>query len=201
MQVVNFDNNKVELYLQDKAFIELRVRDRNASKSKFYKEMMYIYNVCDYNAQPAREGYNESDTHKYAIDAAGLEPTYVPDEAVKKAIITYFKIRDTAPIKYLKELLKSMKTSLDIVTELNSLNMTMLKEIKELPNDKENLERKVNLINTLVKNQDILFTLSSKAEEQTSILESLNDRIKIEEEKQEKSLGGDEVTSSMLDDD
>jgi hypothetical protein len=198
MRIVSFEDGKVDLYVQDRTFIELRIRDKSSTKIKFYKEMMYVYNVCDYNAQPSREGFNEIDTHRYSVEASGLDSTYIPDELVKKAIHRYFQLRDTVSIKYIKELLKSMKTSLDIVTELNKLNIDMLKEVKELPNDKENLPDKINLINTLVKNQDILFTLSSKAEEQTATLETLNDRIKVEEEKQEKSLGGDDVTDSML---
>ena len=203
MKILEFEDNKVQLYVNDPAFLELKKRDSTPTKSRFYKEMMYIYQVVDYNSRANREGYDELHAHEYAIDAAGLTKPFVLDNLLKNAIVAYFEIRDTAPIKYIKALHHSMNNGTNIVKQLNKINDKLLSvvESKDIMNsevDEKTLREAAITISEIAKNQKLLFDLASEAQDQIVKLERLYERLKVEEEKEEKGMGGDSITESMM---
>ncbi len=195
MEIVTFEDNKVFLHTKDKALIKLR----EVKEYTFYSLMLYVYNVSDYNAYPIQSGYNEIETHQYAIEESGLPPSFIPNKTVEKAIEAYYKIRDTVAIKYLRELYKALNSSSKAIKLLNVLNEELLIKIEALDlNDPEELKNKIGLINQVISNNKSLFEMATSADSNISKLKELEFKVKKEEESKEKGLGGGVIVDSMI---
>lgn len=200
MNIVEFTDGEVILKVKHKAFIALKGK-RSYTTESFYKEMFYVYNVCDYNAAPSRGGFNEMETHNYAIEAAGLPSNFIPDIKVGNAIKAYFSLRDTSVINYLRELYKSMAIGANTVKVLNDVNEELLSEaVKIKVANVDDLSRKSDLTSKIADNLKILFEMASKAQSYVDNLKSLIEKAKIEEEKIDRGLGNTPITSSMIPD-
>lgn len=200
MNIVDFVDGEVILKVKHKAFLNLRNKSYSVTSS-FYKEMFYVYNVSDYNAPPARNGLDELETHKYAVEAAGLKEDFIPDNKVADAIKAYFSIRDTSVINYLRELYKSMAIGSDTVKALNDINKELLSQVNDIKTKtKEDLTTKSELTSTIANNLSVLFDMANKSQGYVDKLKSLIEKAKIEEEKMEKGLGDTPITSSMIPD-
>lgn len=198
MNIVEFDEGRVILNVQHEAFLELKGTKAD-DKSIYYKKMFYVYNVSDYNAPPFRLGYDELETHNYAVLAAKLPKDFVPDIKTANAIKAYFELRDTVTINYLRELYKSMSSGIKTAKMLNDINEELLKQASTIKAiDTESLKEKSGLISTIANNQTILFDMASKSEAYIEKVKSLLEKAKMEEERLERAFGGGIVTESMI---
>jgi len=200
MNIVDFIDGEVILKIKHKAFIDLRKKSFSVTSS-YYKEMFYVYNVSDYNAPPARGGFDEVETHKYAVEAAGLKEDFIPDQKVLRAIEAYYSLRDTSVIHYLKELYKSMNIGSRTVKVLNEINTELLNQVNDIKTKtKEDLVSKSELTSTIANNLSTLFEMANKSQGYVDKLKDLIEKAKVEEERLEKGLGDTDITSSMIPD-
>ena len=68
---------------------EIAGDSQGRAKLRNFQEAKYIYFIADPQSIPNRRGYKDSQAHDYAVENAGLPPTWVPDEVVSACISIY----------------------------------------------------------------------------------------------------------------
>lgn len=200
MKIIEFEENRVVLHVQDPAFVALKGTKRD-DNNHYYRLMTYIYNVSDYNAYPARQGMNELETHNYSVEAAGLSANFIPDDKVARCIKSYFRLRDTVSVKYIREIKYAMRNAIETVKMLNDINTELLDQAKNIKSKAvDDLKVKSGMISTIKDNQVVIFDMASKAQDYIVKLKKLEQDVLIEQEQRELSRGGSDITDSMIPD-
>lgn len=189
---LELDRDEILLYSE---FAKILRRDRGSDgdadgrkKLRAYKEFKYIYHTTDFNAYPTQNGLSELAGHKYALQEAGLELTYKPDEEVKAAIK-----------RYAKEHLSIAKNTVKSILRIFGMNDTIISSIENniqylLSTDTLNKEQIAELINYQKSLLDIAVNVPQQA---VKLRETMN-IVEDEERKQKEVLyGGGEVDESM----
>ena len=198
-KVFDINFTPVKILVQDIAFDRIRNRDKIEGKPRATKELLYVYNICDYNSSPNREGItDEQELHSRALRNANLDINFKIDKAVIEAMKAYLKIRDTSVILYIKELYISAMNSLNVVREINALNKDILDIIRasKTAEDKQ-LDVRISRIRDVTDNSKRLTELAQNAEKDVVRLKSLLELIKSDDEVSELAESGAAITDSM----
>jgi len=76
--------------LLDRDIRLLYTRDKTADKKQYVAECIVIYQLGDPKSPARQSGLSEREALKYAIDQAGLDKNYIPDQLVLKLIKRYY---------------------------------------------------------------------------------------------------------------
>lgn len=79
------------------------MRDKDRFKKQAFRELAYIFFTKDPNAVPYKHGYNEDETHQYAIEHSKLESNWKPDDIVSAAQEEYAHINGSVIKDVIKE--------------------------------------------------------------------------------------------------
>jgi hypothetical protein len=152
-----------------------------------YRELTYVYLMCDYNAYPTQHGLSNKEAHRYAVEHSQLEPNYEPDEVIKLLMV-----------QYEKEHISSAKQSARNILRLFGWNNKIIEAIdNNLTNMMSNATLTKDQIAELIGYQKQLLDISinipthaKRLREAMTLLEEEDRSIKI-------GRGGNEISSSM----
>ena len=75
--------------LLDRDIRTLYTRDKSKDKKQYIAECIVIYQLGDPKSPARQSGLSEREALKYAIEQAGLNSDYIPDQLVLKLIKRY----------------------------------------------------------------------------------------------------------------
>lgn len=192
----NLEIDKDEVLLH-KPFAKIFRRDRNPNKTTAFKELKYIYCIADHKSKANQDGFNETETLKYALEVSELPNNYVPDELVLEAIQLYKKLNSTVVRETNLELLKTFNNfskAIEILREDIEFKINELKTNSGLTVDQKNSLRKA-----LLEQLTEVMTLSGKIPKAIDDLHYSIKKVKEEEDKLDGNLmrGGQAIVDSM----
>lgn len=100
--------NRPEVMLHAELHNILR-RDKDRYKKQAFRELAYIYFTIDPKSPAYKNGYNEEETHLYALEKSNLSDDWKPDQDVKKAQKEYAHINSSAIKEVIRESLIAFK--------------------------------------------------------------------------------------------
>lgn len=160
-------------------------RDKTPNKQKYIAECIVIYYLGDPKSPARQSGLSDPEALKMAIEQAGLEKDYMPDDLVLNLIKRYYEENITEAGKVIENILKgihNINLSIDIINDLLNEKLNTGITIDDVPS-----------ILTLIDN------VNKKSGEIPSILKRLEEAKQnlIYETENEISRGGGVVLSSM----
>lgn len=160
-------------------------RDKTPNKQKYIAECIVIYYLGDPKSPARQSGLSDPEALKMAIEQAGLEKDYMPDDLVLNLIKRYYEENITEAGKVIENILKgihNINLSIDIINDLLNEKLNTGITIDDVPS-----------ILTLIDN------VNKKSGEIPSILKRLEEAKQnlIYEIENEISRGGGIVLSSM----
>lgn len=171
--------------LLDKDIRTLYTRDKTTDKKNYIAECIVIYYLGDPKSPARQSGLSDPEALKMAIDQAGLNKTYIPDQLVLRLIKRYYEENITEAGKVVENIQKgvhNINLSIDVMNDLLNEKLNSQITLEEIPN-----------ILALVDN------VNKKAGELPSIIKKLEEAKQnlMYEKELELSRGGNVVLSSM----
>lgn len=127
MNVFVYDNvnNRLEInepeILLTKEFKDLYDRDKSKNKSKFWKELTYIYLAIDWKSPYSQ--YSEQERHEEAINDSGLTEQEFNDPIFREACRKYKNLQDSnKSVKLLKAARSAADQFIDYFETIIDLN-------------------------------------------------------------------------------
>ncbi len=175
--------------LLDRDIRLLYTRDKTADKKQYVAECIVIYQLGDPKSPARQSGLSEREALKYAIDQAGLDKNYIPDQLVLKLIKRYYDENITEAGRVVENILQVM----------HNINLA-IGQINRWLNDKLAAPLEGDVITSMLNNIDIV---KKQAGDIPSILKKLEEAKQnlLYEQQTELSRGGNAVSSSMDADD
>lgn len=178
-----------EVYLRDKGS-----KGDSEGKKKAYalRELTYVYHRADYKSPCNRRGISDADAHTQAVDLAGLEKTYKPDDVINLLIEDYREHSGGPYTKALHTLLATC-TTIDKVAKVIDAKLKEALTVIENPASEEILNLAVD---TALANSTKVIKLVSDL---LPIRKKIDEAIEaaLEEEENEQGYGGIEIEDSM----
>ena len=171
--------------LIDRDIRELFTRDKTTDKKKYIAEAIVIYYLGDPKSPARQAGLSDPEALKMAIEQAGLENSYIPDELVQKIIKRYYYQNITEAGKVVENILKG----------IHNINLS-IDVINNLLNEKLNSQITLEEVPTIM---SLIDSVNKKASELPSLLKKLEEAKQnlMYEKETELSRGGGTVLSSM----
>ena len=171
--------------LMDKDIKQLYTRDKTKDKSNYIRECIVIYYLGDPKSPAKQSGLSDAESLKMAIQQAGLNDDYIPDELVQKIIKRYYYQNITEAGKVVENIQKgihNINLSVDAINTILNEKLQSGLTLDDLPN-----------ILGMVDN------VNKKASELPSIIKRLEEAKQnlMYEKETEVARGGNAVLSSM----
>ena len=200
MQFFKYTDNAVELARPEimlyPTVSEIIKRDKGGKvtgdpdgrkKQYAFKELLYVYYTCDFNAYPTQHSLSKSEAHAYGVKQAGLPEQYEPDPIVRSLMEQYKNENWTPGKKTIKNLLDTFSFNDDIISNIN-INLKLL--LKNTSLTKE-------MIGELIKYQQDLMKIAIEIPAQVRKLREAIALVQEEEKEIVIRRGGEEVLDSM----
>lgn len=146
--------NRPEVFLHAKLNHILR-RDKDRYKKQAFRELAYIYFTTDPESPAYKNGYNEEETHLYAVEKSNLPEDWKPDKDVTDAQKEYAHINSSA----IKEVIKE---SLIAFRNYSKITKLIRKHIDKLLEAAEEADLGVDDITKLINYTTQLIELGTK---------------------------------------
>lgn len=175
--------------LLDKDIRTLYSRDKSPDKKRYIAEAIVIYQLGDPKSPARQAGLTEAEALRYAVEQAGLEKNYIPDQLVLRLIKRYYDENITEAGRVVENILQTIHNINLAVSQINNF-------INEKLNSKLSTEE-IGIILPLIDN------VKRQAGDIPSILKKLEEAKQnlMYEQETELSRGGNTVLSSMDADD
>lgn len=175
--------------LLDKDIRTLYSRDKSPDKKRYIAEAIVIYQLGDPKSPARQAGLTEAEALRYAVEQAGLEKNYIPDQLVLRLIKRYYEENITEAGRVVENILQTIHNINLAVSQINNF-------INEKLNSKLSTEE-IGIILPLIDN------VKRQAGDIPSILKKLEEAKQnlMYEQETELSRGGNTVLSSMDADD
>lgn len=175
--------------LLDKDIRTLYSRDKSPDKKRYIAEAIVIYQLGDPKSPARQAGLTEAEALRYAVEQAGLEKNYIPDQLVLRLIKRYYDENITEAGRVVENILQTIHNINLAVSQINNF-------INEKLNTKLSTEE-IGIILPLIDN------VKKQAGDIPSILKKLEEAKQnlMYEQETELSRGGNTVLSSMDADD
>lgn len=158
-----------------------------------FRELHYIYELCDYRSYCNRRGMSDKEADKYAKEVARLDNNWKPDDIVKGAIIKYRKEQDSVSLRAVIALRKSLDTSMNIASDISEYNKMLYEKMKKMDED----DNKKVLITEFINRQRDLDNLIANVTKNIVELKNSEELLKKEENIKRKGRGKVDITNSM----
>lgn len=171
--------------LIDKDIRTLYTRDKSPDKKQYIAECIVIYYIGDPKSPAKQIGLSDAESLKMAIEQAGLDKSYIPDQLVLKLIKRYYNENITEAGKVVENIQKG----------IHNINLS-IDTINDLLNERLNSNITLEDIPTILA---LIDNVNKKAGELPSIIKKLEEAKQnlMYEKETELSRGGVTVSSSM----
>lgn len=171
--------------LIDKDIRTLYTRDKSPDKKQYIAECIVIYYIGDPKSPAKQIGLSDAESLKMAIEQAGLDKSYIPDQLVLKLIKRYYNENITEAGKLVENIQKG----------IHNINLS-IDTMNDLLNERLNSNITLEDIPTILA---LIDNINKKAGELPSIIKKLEEAKQnlMYEKETELSRGGVTVSSSM----
>lgn len=171
--------------LLDRDIRTLYTRDKSKDKKQYIAECIVIYQLGDPKSPARQSGLSEREALKYAIEQAGLDNSYIPDQLVLKLIKRYYDENITEAGRVVENILQT----------IHNINLG-ISQINKFLNDKLNSNLDGDAIAVIL---NLVDNVKKQAGDIPSILKKLEEAKQnlLYEQQTELSRGGGAVLSSM----
>ena len=171
--------------LLDRDIRTLYTRDKSKDKKQYIAECIVIYQLGDPKSPARQSGLSEREALKYAIEQAGLNNDYIPDQLVLKLIKRYYDENITEAGRVVENILQTIHNINLGISQINRF----LNEKLASPLDGDTIGIILGLVDNVKKQAGDIPSILKKLEEAKQNL--------LYEQQTELSRGGTAVLSSM----
>ena len=171
--------------LLDRDIRMLYTRDKSKDKKQYIAECIIIYQLGDPKSPARQSGLSEREALKYAIEQAGLNSDYIPDNLVLKLIKRYYDENITEAGRVVENILQTIHNINLGISQINRF----LNEKLASPLDGDTIGTILGLVDNVKKQAGDIPSILKKLEESKQNL--------LYEQQTELSRGGTAVLSSM----
>ena len=171
--------------LLDRDIRTLYTRDKSKDKKQYIAECIVIYQLGDPKSPARQSGLSEREALKYAIEQAGLNSDYIPDNLVLKLIKRYYDENITEAGRVVENILQTFHNINLGISQINRF----LNEKLASPLDGDTIGTILGLVDNVKKQAGDIPSILKKLEEAKQNL--------LYEQQTELSRGGTAVLSSM----
>ena len=171
--------------LLDRDIRTLYTRDKTKDKKQYIAECIVIYQLGDPKSPARQSGLSEREALKYAIEQAGLNSDYIPDQLVLKLIKRYYDENITEAGRVVENILQTIHNINLGISQINRF----LNEKLASPLDGDTIGVILSLVDNVKKQAGDIPSILKKLEESKQNL--------LYEQQTELSRGGTAVLSSM----
>lgn len=171
--------------LIDKDMRSLYSRDKSKNKMKYIQDCIVIYYLGDPKSPARQSGLSDAESLKMAIEQAGLDKSYIPDELVEKLIKKY----------YYQNITEAGKVVENIQKGLHNINLSV-SAINNILNEKLQSGYTIDELPTILQMVDNVNKKSGELPGLIKKLEEAKQNLMYEKET-ELARGGNAVLSSM----
>ena len=171
--------------LLDRDIRTLYTRDKSKDKKQYIAECIVIYQLGDPKSPARQSGLSEREALKYAIEQAGLNSDYIPDNLVLKLIKRYYDENITEAGRVVENILQTIHNINLGISQINRF----LNEKLANPLDGDTIGVILGLVDNVKKQAGDIPSILKKLEESKQNL--------LYEQQTELSRGGTAVLSSM----
>ena len=171
--------------LLDRDIRSLYTRDKSKDKKQYIAECIVIYQLGDPKSPARQSGLSEGEALKYAIEQAGLNSDYIPDNLVLKLIKRYYDENITEAGRVVENILQTIHNINLGISQINRF----LNEKLASPLDGDTIGTILGLVDNVKKQAGDIPSILKKLEEAKQNL--------LYEQQTELSRGGTAVLSSM----
>ena len=171
--------------LLDRDIRTLYTRDKSKDKKQYIAECIVIYQLGDPKSPARQSGLSEREALKYAIEQAGLNSDYIPDNLVLKLIKRYYDENITEAGRVVENILQT----------IHNINLG-ISQINRFLNEKLASRLDGDIIGVIL---GLVDNVKKQAGDIPSILKKLEESKQnlLYEQQTELSRGGTAVLSSM----
>ena len=171
--------------LLDRDIRTLYTRDKSKDKKQYIAECIVIYQLGDPKSPARQSGLSEREALRYAIEQAGLNSDYIPDNLVLKLIKRYYDENITEAGRVVENILQTIHNINLGISQINRF----LNEKLASPLDGDTIGTILGLVDNVKKQAGDIPSILKKLEESKQNL--------LYEQQTELSRGGTAVLSSM----
>ena len=171
--------------LIDRDIKALYNRDKTKDKKQYVAECIVIYQLGDPKSPARQSGLSEAEALRYAIEQAGLNSNYIPDQLVLKLIKRYYDENITEAGRVVENILQTIHNINLGISQINRF----LNEKLVTPLDGDTIGVILTLVDNVKKQAGDIPSILKKLEEAKQNL--------LYEQQTELSRGGNTVLSSM----
>ena len=171
--------------LLDRDIRTLYTRDKSKDKKQYIAECIVIYQLGDPKSPARQSGLSEREALKYAIEQAGLNSDYIPDQLVLKLIKRYYDENITEAGRVVENILQTIHNINLGISQINRF----LNDKLASPLDGDTIGTILSLVDNVKKQAGDIPSILKKLEESKQNL--------LYEQQTELSRGGTAVLSSM----
>ena len=171
--------------LLDRDIRTLYTRDKSKDKKQYIAECIVIYQLGDPKSPARQSGLSEREALKYAIEQAGLNSDYIPDNLVLKLIKRYYDENITEAGRVVENILQTIH---NINLGISQINRFLNDKLAN-PLDGDTIGTILGLVDNVKKQAGDIPSILKKLEESKQNL--------LYEQQTELSRGGTAVLSSM----
>lgn len=171
--------------LLDRDIRTLYTRDKSKDKKQYIAECIVIYQLGDPKSPARQSGLSEREALKYAIEQAGLNSDYIPDQLVLKLIKRYYDENITEAGRVVENILQTIHNINLGISQINRF----LNEKLASPLNEDTIGTILGLVDNVKKQAGDIPSILKKLEEAKQNL--------LYEQQTELSRGGTAVLSSM----
>ena len=171
--------------LLDRDIRTLYTRDKSKDKKQYIAECIIIYQLGDPKSPARQSGLSEREALKYAIEQAGLNNDYIPDQLVLRLIKRYYDENITEAGRVVENILQTIHNINLGISQINRF----LNEKLASPLDGDTIGVILGLVDNVKKQAGDIPSILKKLEEAKQNL--------LYEQQTELSRGGTTVLSSM----
>ena len=171
--------------LLDRDIRTLYTRDKSKDKKQYIAECIVIYQLGDPKSPARQSGLSEREALRYAIEQAGLNSDYIPDQLVLKLIKRYYDENITEAGRVVENILQTIHNINLGISQINRF----LNEKLASPLDGDTIGVILGLVDNVKKQAGDIPSILKKLEEAKQNL--------LYEQQTELSRGGTAVLSSM----
>ena len=171
--------------LLDRDIRSLYTRDKSKDKKQYIAECIVIYQLGDPKSPARQSGLSEREALKYAIEQAGLNSDYIPDQLVLKLIKRYYDENITEAGRVVENILQTIHNINLGISQINRF----LNDKLASPLDGDTIGTILGLVDNVKKQAGDIPSILKKLEEAKQNL--------LYEQQTELSRGGTAVLSSM----
>ena len=171
--------------LLDRDIRTLYTRDKSKDKKQYIAECIVIYQLGDPKSPARQSGLSEKEALTYAIEQAGLNSDYIPDNLVLRLIKRYYDENITEAGRVVENILQTIHNINLGISQINRF----LNEKLASPLDGDTIGTILGLVDNVKKQAGDIPSILKKLEESKQNL--------LYEQQTELSRGGTAVLSSM----